>query len=60
MIVITLHFFSEVNEVQNTAHDALLPSLGVSMISGVIVAGVVVKAESNNKNHFFREEEINS
>jgi hypothetical protein len=53
MIVITLHFFSEVNEVQNTAHDALLPSLGVSMISGVIVAGVVVKAESNNKNHFF-------
>jgi hypothetical protein len=30
------------------------------MISGVIVAGVVVKAESNDKNQFiFLEEEIN-
>jgi hypothetical protein len=26
---------------------------GVSTISGVIVVGVVVKAESNNKNQFF-------
>ena len=29
------------------------------MISGLIVVGVVVKAESNNKNHFFLEAEIN-
>ena len=36
-----------------TAHDVLLPVLGVLMISDVIVAGVVVKAESNNKNQFF-------
>ncbi len=53
MIAITLRFFSEVDEEQNTAHDVLLPSSGVLMISGVIVAGVVVKAESNNKNQFF-------
>jgi hypothetical protein len=41
--------------------DCLVPGMhgrsggpsGVSMISGVIVAGVVVKAESNNKNQFF-------
>jgi len=39
-----------------TAHDVLLPSSGVLMISGVIVAAVVVKAESNNKNHFFSRE----
>ncbi len=50
MIVITLRFFSEVNKEQNTAHDVLLPSSGVLMISSVIVAGIVVKAESNNKN----------
>jgi hypothetical protein len=60
MIAITLRFFSEVDEEQNTAHDVLLPSSGVLMISGVIVAGVVVKAESNDKNQFiFLEEEIN-
>ena len=53
MITITLHFFLEVDEEQNTVHDVLLPSSGVLIISGVIVAGVVVKAESNNKNHFF-------
>ena len=60
MIAITLRFFSEVDEEQNTAHDVLLPSSGVLMISGVIVAGGVVKAESNDKNQFiFLEEEIN-
>jgi hypothetical protein len=53
MIAITLRFFSEVDKEQNTAHDVLLPSSGVLMISGVIVAGVVVKAESNDKNQFF-------
>jgi hypothetical protein len=53
MIAITLRFFSEVDEEQNTAHDVLLPSSGVLMISGVIVAGIVVKAESNDKNQFF-------
>jgi hypothetical protein len=42
------------DEEQNTAHhDVLLPSSGVLMISGVIVAGVVVKAESNDTNQFF-------
>ncbi len=41
--------------------DCLVPGMhgrsggpsGVSMISGVIVAGIMVKAESNNKNQFF-------
>ena len=43
--------------------DCLVPGMrgrsggpsGVSTISGVIFAGVVVKAESNNKNQFFFE-----
>ena len=53
MIAITLRFFSEDDEEQNTAHDILFPSSGVLMIYGVIVAGVVVKEKSNNKNQFF-------
>jgi hypothetical protein len=53
MIAITLRFFSEVNKEQNTVHDVLLPSQRVLMISGVIVAGVVVKEKSNDKNNFF-------
>ena len=43
MIAITLRFFLEDDEEQNTAHDILFPSSGVLMIYGVIVAGVVVK-----------------
>jgi hypothetical protein len=43
--------------------DCLVPGMcgrsggpsGVSTISGVIVAGIVVKAESNDKNQFFFE-----
>jgi hypothetical protein len=37
MIAITLHFFSEVDEEQNTAHDVLLPLSGVLMISGALL-----------------------
>jgi len=60
MIAITLRFFSEVDEEQNTAHDVLLPSPGVSMVSGVIVVLQELWQMQNLtiKIIFFREEEI--
>jgi len=60
MIAITLRFFLEVDEEQNTAHDVLLPSPGVSMVSGVIVVLQELWQMQNLtiKIIFFREEEI--